>query len=250
MGAAGVEQAVAGTVPWTWRDVGIGYVWFLGVFFIPQIVAGVPLLLALGRDSAAAWSALAVVSMLTAAGFVYVAHRFTLEKYHLAWGALGFRKPTWGTLGWAAVALVGAFAVNLAWQGFVHGLDLDGLKQGCADQIPSEIRENRLPLALIALAVVVFAPLSEEIYFRGFTLQGLVQPIGVAAAIIVSGSVFGLTHLIGNPILYKSVVPLCAVGIVFGFVFWKSGNLLATMSAHFTFNLIGIIGIAATVCNE
>lgn len=74
--------------------------------------------------------------------------------------------------------------------------------------------------------------------------------MGVAPAVIVSGLMFGSAHLLGNPMLYKSLVQFALIGMVFALVYWRSGNLLSTIGAHFTFNLMGVALIAATTCDE
>jgi membrane protease YdiL (CAAX protease family) len=114
--------------------------------------------------------------------------------------------------------------------------------------VPESIRASALLLAMSSFLAVIFAPACEELYFRGFVFPGLARAWGPAAGIVASGLLFGSAHLLGNPTLYKSMIQFTAIGMVFAFAYWKSGNILSTMLAHFTFNLIGIVTIASTTC--
>ena len=105
-------------------------------------------------------------------------------------------------------------------------------------------------LALTAAVAVAIAPPCEELFFRGFVFPGIARSWGVPAGIAASGLLFGASHLLGDPYLYKSLVALSLVGCVFAFVYYKSGNLLSTMFAHFTFNLIAVIALAASTCSK
>jgi membrane protease YdiL (CAAX protease family) len=95
----------------------------------------------------------------------------------------------------------------------------------------------------LVLAAVVVAPVAEELYFRGFLLQGLWRSFGPRWAIVASALVFGLFHFGGARL--QTVLPMVsatAIGLVFGYLFVRTRNLAVTILAHALVN-----GLAVTV---
>jgi membrane protease YdiL (CAAX protease family) len=241
---------IAGTrVEWTLKDLVYGILCFFGVFLLLPVPFVLPLYAAgLDDDDRAYLIAASGVTFIIYLGIIWAAAQFSIIKYGGGIERLGIRPPGWSTLGWAGVALVGAFTVGLLYQGFIGLFDLDALRQSCDDQVPSEIRDDALLLGLSAVSAVIFAPLAEEIFFRGFLFTGLARAFGIALGILLSGILFGAAHLPANPDLWKSLIPFMAIGCVFAFAYWRSENLLSSILAHFAFNLTSMIVIASTVC--
>jgi membrane protease YdiL (CAAX protease family) len=65
---------------------------------------------------------------------------------------------------------------------------------------------------------------------------------GAPIAIVVSALVFSAAHISAN--IHKTIVPIFIIGAVFGFTYYKSGNLLSTIGAHLVFNTISFLGLA------
>ncbi|BDU74858.1 CPBP family intramembrane glutamic endopeptidase [Mesoterricola silvestris] len=96
-----------------------------------------------------------------------------------------------------------------------------------------------LPVGLLFLTVAVLAPVFEELVFRGLLLPWLgerLQPRlgrrgGWVLAVAVSGLLFGAMHLqpLGLP-------TLGTLGIVLGFAFLRTGNLLTCILVHGLWN--------------
>lgn len=80
---------------------------------------------------------------------------------------------------------------------------------------------------------VLLAPIFEEIFFRKLLLDRIVQ-YGELPAVLISGIVFGLIH--GN--LYQFFYA-AMVGILFGYVYLKTGKLRYSVSMHMILNFIG-----------
>jgi len=181
---------------------------------------------------------------------LWITARLTFVKYGGGWERLGVSRPTLAIVGWAVVAIVGAFAVAGIYSGIVTYFNIDALSQSCGDQVPDGIRSSALLMAMAAVLAVIFAPVCEELFFRGFIFPGLARAWGPVAGIAASGILFGSAHLLGNPTLYKSMIEFTAIGMVFAFVYWRSGSIFSSMLAHFSFNLIGVITIASTTCQK
>jgi membrane protease YdiL (CAAX protease family) len=104
-----------------------------------------------------------------------------------------------------------------------------------------EINQPILPLdptpAQIVLgvgSVVVGAPISEEVFFRGFLFGSLRGRLRFLPAAAISGAAFALFHV--QPLLIAVMV---FVGIALAYVYERRGSLAAPIAAHAIFNLIG-----------
>ena len=76
----------------------------------------------------------------------------------------------------------------------------------------------------------LFSNAYEEIFYRGFILVGLLYFFRRAwPAIIISGLMFGLTHT-QYPLGMQLGVSV--IGVTFGFLYYRTGNLLAPWIAH------------------
>ncbi|MBR6001700.1 MAG: CPBP family intramembrane metalloprotease [Bacteroidales bacterium] len=91
-------------------------------------------------------------------------------------------------------------------------------------------------LWISAVSVVIMAPLFEEWMFRGMILRGLLRKMHPVWAIVISAFLFSLIHL--NP---WQGIPAFILGCVFGYVYWKTGNLWLTILMHATNNAIAVV---------
>lgn len=97
-----------------------------------------------------------------------------------------------------------------------------------------------VPALFGAIAVVVFAPLAEELLFRGLLLRGLLRRTNAGVAVLLCGFVFAAGHLVDSnaaPLL----APLAMVGIVSGVLATRSGDLSRSILLHSGFNLLSAI---------
>ncbi len=81
------------------------------------------------------------------------------------------------------------------------------------------------------LTVVIFAPVLEELFLRGIVLRGLLVHYSPQKAIIWSAVIFGFMHL--NP---WQAIPAILVGILMGWIYYKTGSLILTIFIHFINN--------------
>lgn len=92
------------------------------------------------------------------------------------------------------------------------------------------------PVWLGLVLLVIFAPLSEELLFRGFIYGGLAQSrIGPIGAILITSAIWTVIHVQYTWIIMTQIF---IYGVVFGVVRWKSGSLWPSMVAHGVVNLI------------
>lgn len=86
-------------------------------------------------------------------------------------------------------------------------------------------------IALLGLLVVFIGPFFEEIVFRGWLYGGLQKEWGDTPALLLSSGLFALIHgdAPGLPALF-------ALGMVFGWVYRRSGSLWASILVHAFWN--------------
>ena len=83
------------------------------------------------------------------------------------------------------------------------------------------------PAWVTLISVSIFAPFFEEWLCRGVVLRGLLKKVGPAWAIIISALFFAAIHM--N--LWQAI-PAFIMGLVFGYVYYKTGSLKLTMLMH------------------
>lgn len=100
-------------------------------------------------------------------------------------------------------------------------------------------------LVLFAAAVVVLAPLAEELLFRGALLRALMRRLTPAWAVFVSALVFALVHPLGDPEVGSVIVvpAILTLGVVSGYLAARSGDLSRSIMLHAGFNLLTVVGV-------
>ncbi len=97
----------------------------------------------------------------------------------------------------------------------------------------------------LGVALVVVAPLMEEILFRGFLFRGYAASrLGVTGAIAVPSVVWAAMH-IQYDIFY--IVQIFVLGCVFGWMRWRSGTTTLTLILHALVNLVALLQVAYLV---
>jgi len=87
--------------------------------------------------------------------------------------------------------------------------------------------------SIVALLVIVEAPLVEEPLFRGIMFRGFARSMPIWCAMLLSGFVFALVHMNA-----ATFIPLWFLGVMFAWLYMKTGTILAPMLVHFLFNLV------------
>ena len=93
-----------------------------------------------------------------------------------------------------------------------------------------------------AIAVVTFAPLAEELLFRGLLLRGLLRRMGAVAAALWCGGAFAAAHLV-DPNAAPFVAPLALLGVVSSIRAIRTGALSQSIFLHAGFNLLSAISL-------
>ena len=86
------------------------------------------------------------------------------------------------------------------------------------------------------LSVSVFAPIAEEIFFRGFIFAGLAQRMPWGLAAVISAVLFSAAHFAP-----WSSVPIFVVGLGLACVYYFTRSLRINIVTHATFNALSLI---------
>jgi membrane protease YdiL (CAAX protease family) len=105
--------------------------------------------------------------------------------------------------------------------------------------------DNPSYFTLAVLAIVVLAPLIEEILFRGLLQTYIRQHIGSKQAIVVSAMCFSLFHYtagqgLGN---VSIIISLFILALFLGFIYEKRGSLFAPIFLHSLFNTVSVANL-------
>lgn len=103
------------------------------------------------------------------------------------------------------------------------------------------IYKSTEPIWVLWLALIIAAPLFEELFFRGFLISGfsstIVGPIG---AIAISAALWAAIHLQYELYIIGLIFIL---GVVLGIARLKSGSVLLTIGLHSFVNLVATIEV-------
>lgn len=86
----------------------------------------------------------------------------------------------------------------------------------------------------------LFTGIVEEFFFRGFLLKQFIGSGFVREGLIFTSALFGIVHYDGE-VSFLIPVLLTFVGYMFGYAYWKTGNIWVSVTAHSTYNMIGLV---------
>jgi uncharacterized protein len=155
--------------------------------------------------------------------------RFSLRE---AVSRLGLRKFQPSAFGWMFAVLGTYYAGAIAFSALVLQPEQEDIGKDLGVCNPG------IGIAIFAvMAIVVFAPIAEEIFFRGFFYAGLRTRWSLWPSALLSGAVFGLVHAPTGP---TAAIPLAGLGVGLAWLYNKTGSIYPSMMAHFLNNAIAI----------
>ncbi len=173
--------------------------------------------------------AMALVNAASLGGVTYIAWIRTGATAH---DAFPLHPLTREPLGWMLVMLVGAILVLS---------ELDNYTQWLLGPPPEAFRlggllDGSLPAVLLLLVVV--APVTEELLFRGIMLRGLAVRYGATLGILSAAALFSAAHL--NP---WQMLGTFGIGVVLGWWYVNTRNLSVTLAGHAAANGFWVLAV-------
>ena len=141
------------------------------------------------------------------------------------------------------LALIPALSVVIAWNAGLHfpanGFEVWArAKEDQAEVLTRYLTtfssSGRLLVGLLVIAVV--PAVAEELVFRGVLQRNLVQLLGRHGGVWLAAALFSAVHL-----EFFGFVPRLLLGLVLGYLYEWSGNILVSMAAHFTQNAFQLL---------
>jgi membrane protease YdiL (CAAX protease family) len=157
---------------------------------------------------------LAVVSWRGAADFREVLARLGVRRFKLS------------AFGWMAAA-AGAYLLFA----MLYSLLIVEPKQ-------EDIAEGFGALPVQILLIVIAAPISEELCFRGLLFGGLRERLPRVVAALLAGVIFGALHALTG---LTAVPPLIAFGFVLCLLYEKTGSIVPAILLHMLNNSVALL---------
>jgi uncharacterized protein len=205
---------------------------FVGLFVAlgAQLFLAVPVLI-VDPDSAEDPSTAAsiVLQLLGAVTFLAVPFAIASMKgasWRGALSRLGVRGFRLSAVGWMVLAVFAYLAFAAVYISLV----------GEPEQ--EDIAEAFGPVPFQILLVVVAAPISEELCFRGMLFGGLRERLPLTAAALISGLVFGGLHAVTG---LSAVPPLIAFGFLLALLYEKTGSIVPGILLHMLNNSAALL---------
>jgi membrane protease YdiL (CAAX protease family) len=89
------------------------------------------------------------------------------------------------------------------------------------------------------LLIVIAAPISEEICFRGMLFGGLRSRLSKLPAALISAVIFGALHALTG---VEAVPPLIVFGLILALLYEKTGSIVPGIVLHMLNNAVALIG--------
>ncbi len=171
------------------------------------------------------------VQIATAVGFLLVpmaiAARGGASTMGEILGRLGVRRFQPSALKWMAAAV----GVYLLFAALYSALVVEPHQKDIAEGF------GALPVRI--LLIVVLAPISEEVCFRGMLFGGLREKLPRLGAALLSGLIFGGLHALTG---VSAVPPLIVFGLLLALLYEKTGSILPGIVLHMLNNSIALLG--------
>jgi membrane protease YdiL (CAAX protease family) len=151
-------------------------------------------------------------------------------------------EPFWPSVGWRefrSLTSWGATASRYALLGCALALIMSVASSAVDNGKTLPIEDffhNRETVVLLILYGVLVAPVFEETVFRGCLYPLVAGKFGMAAGVVVTGTLFGLAHAPQLSGGYAQIALLVCVGIVLTYIRARAGTVFASYFVHVAYN--------------
>ena len=178
-------------------------------------------------------SPLGAIVLLTStqAALLLVSWLFVLAPRALA-GALergSHLRALLAGVGWGALAWLGASAATVAILLLMERL-------GIPPEMPvAEQAVKALDPFVVVVAIVILAPIAEEVFFRGIAFNAWFRERGLRFAYIGSAALFAAIHA-----SLVSLLPIFGLGLALAWIYRRTRSLVGPIAMHATVNGISV----------
>jgi hypothetical protein len=216
------------SAPWSTRDVWLGVI---AAIVIIAVSYGLLIVLSGLSPSVDLDLWMALIPTLLELLLLVPVWWFSVRKHHASWKTLGFVRFKSSVLAVGLGLLLAIYFFNGV---YAYLLENFGLRM--QEDLTPVLQELSSPWPLF-FAVVIVAPFTEEVFFRGFVFAGLRSRYDWRWAAAISAALFAAVHL-----QLTFFIPAFLLGYLFAFLFQKSNSIWPGMIFHAAVN-----GIAMTL---
>ncbi len=171
------------------------------------------------------------VQLATAVGFLMVPMAIAAQHGAASMGQiltrLGARRFKPSALKWVAAAIGAYLLFTFAYSLLIVEPHQKDIAKGFG-AIPVQI-----------LLIVVLAPVSEEVCFRGMLFGGLRERLPRVGAALIGGLIFGGLHALTG---VSAVPPLIVFGFLLSLLYEKTGSIVPGILLHMLNNTVALLG--------
>jgi membrane protease YdiL (CAAX protease family) len=237
-GAKGLSRPARPRVQWGTGDVLIAFL--IGV--VASVIAAQPFVTKQGTiphssELAATIAAVLAQSAGVIAWLFGVSRRKGVGSMRRDFGLELRARDVWWLVG-------GMLIVGISTLALIPITELANLKETSQEVARVFERANGLgDKLLFTVAVVLVAPVAEELLFRGILLRSLLRRLEVGPALLISALVFALVHVVGDIGTGYYVPAYLFLGLVSGFEAVRTRSLSHSIYLHMGFNLVAAIQV-------
>ncbi|MBI2910665.1 MAG: CPBP family intramembrane metalloprotease [Chloroflexi bacterium] len=215
-------------MPWGSRDLLFATLLAGGVGLGSSVALGIAVALVVPRHSLPT-EGVVLVALVLEVALGAAAWFFSVRRYRCSWSLLGLgRRLGPRDVLWIWTGLVAGLGINL---GYARLLEVMGWSQLLPPPPPLPIEAGSPGLLMTALLVSLVAPVSEEMFFRGFLFGGLASRHGLWRAALLSSLLFALFHL--DP---RTLLPVFLLGVLLAGLYVRTRTLWAPVFVHLGYN--------------
>jgi membrane protease YdiL (CAAX protease family) len=237
---AGLQVPEDIRVPWDWGDL----VLFVVIYFVGIILIG---LLTGAGFAVFGISPEQLRSSTTYKGLFVILTQVILSVavlvYLVAQMRYRFGVPAWKTIGWRPMETAGVPRPYTHLKYVVAGFLLSMVLQLASASFPTKTKlpiedvfQDRRSAILLMLTAVTIAPLVEETIFRGYIYPVIARSFGVRTSILVTGTLFGMSHAAQLWGGWAQIALLVLVGIIFTYARSQARTVVASYLVHLGYN--------------
>lgn len=156
---------------------------------------------------------------------------------------LNLRWPDFTAFGWLAVVagfMLGVMVLFAVVVAIVMAFGGEPPEAGLVENTVAGISRDPAALFLVVPALVIGAPVAEELLFRGQIYTALAQSrVGFPGATMLTAAGWSVLHFSGS---YLQVGMIFVMGLLLGWLLYRFGSLLVCIACHAAWN--GVVSIS------
>ena len=159
----------------------------------------------------------------------FVVHRYGLNVEQFGFKWIGI----WKTLAWIAAAYIFYIGLSIFTITLFSALGIGNLGFEPQPSLFEIFGKNIVGITFAGFVAIVLAPFIEEIFFRGFVLNTLVERISPIWGIILTALIFAAVHF-----EFNSIMPLIILAFILNVLYVKTKSIWPGILFHIINNMI------------